>query len=49
MTITDLIARLGLPADVVSIATINGKQVSDIHQSIGDGDVVMLSLPIAGG
>jgi len=49
MTLSDLLAHLGVPADLVHLAIINGRIDHDRTVRLADGDRVALFPPIGGG
>ena len=49
MTLSDLLAHLGVPTDLVHLAIINGRIHHDRAVRLADGDRVALFPPVGGG
>ena len=49
MTLSDLLAHLGVPADLVHLAIVNGRILYDRAARLADGDRVALFPPVGGG
>jgi molybdopterin converting factor small subunit len=47
--VKDIIVHLKIPIKKVNMAIINGKIISDLNQTINDGDIVALSPAMGGG
>ena len=48
-TLSDLLAHLGIPADLVHLAIVNGRIHHDRAARLADGDRVALFPPVGGG
>lgn len=49
VTITDVLARLGIPRAGARIVLVNGEQTRDFDRALRDGDVLSVFPPLAGG
>lgn len=47
--IRDVVARLGIPADKVGLAIVNGLIVRDFERVVAEGDSLFLSTVVGGG